>query len=509
LAATRSAASTRIAPIATDLPTTGRATTDLTGWGRAVRIPARLVQGEDLEAITRDAVLTRGLGRAYGDAALPPRPGACVAGSRFADRVLALDEERGVLRAEAGISLLRLHRLLLPRRLLVPVVPGTSLVTLGGMVAADVHGKNHHVAGSFGDHVRALRMRLADGRVLEAGCAAPGPPGHRAGCAAPGPPGHRAGCAAPGPPGHRAGCAAPGPPGQQAGAPEQEDLLRATIGGMGLTGHVLEVEIGLTRIPSPWMVEEREAFPDLDSLLAGLLRDSGRWPYTVAWADALARGSALGRGVVSRGRWAEPHEAPEGMPALGHGAPVPVDFPWLPRFGVALHNRLRLAATRGGRRTVSPYASFHPLDVVSDWNRMYGRHGFTQHQCVIPREAGTEPVRELFRVLARSGASSYLVVIKDFGREGRGLLSFPQPGITVCLDLPLADARTRPAVEALNEVVIAARGRIYLAKDQLTGPAQFRRLEPRLEAFAAARRRFDPERRLASALSVRLFGDPA
>lgn len=426
-----------------------------------MRLPARLVQGEDLEAITRDAVLTRGLGRAYGDAALPPRPGARIAGSRFADRVLALDEARGVLRAEAGISLLRLHRLLLPRRLVVPVVPGTAFVTLGGMVAADVHGKNHHVAGSFGDHVRALRMRLSGGEVREVR------------------------------------------------APEQEDLLRATIGGMGLTGHVLEVEIGLARIPSPWMVEEHEAFPDLERLLAGLLRDSARWPYTVAWADALARGPALGRGVVGRARWAEPHEAPEGVPVRGDGASIPVDLPWLPRFGVALHNRLRLAATRGGRRTVSPYASFHPLDVVGDWNRLYGRHGFTQHQCVIPREAGTEPVHELFRVLARTGASSYLVVIKDFGREGRGLLSFPQRGITVCLDLPLADARTRPAVEALNEVVIAAGGRIYLAKDQLTSAEQFRRLEPRLETFLAARRRFDPERRLASALAVRLFGDPA
>jgi len=450
-------------PIASELPASDLPLTELTGWGRAVRIPARLAQGEDLEALTRDAVLTRGLGRAYGDAALPPRPGARVAGSRLADRVLALDEERGVLRAEAGISLLRLHRLLLPRRLRVPVVPGTSLVTLGGMVASDVHGKNHHVAGSIGDHVRALRMRLADGTVVEAR------------------------------------------------GTEHEDLLRATIGGMGLTGHILEVEIGLARIASPWMIEENEAFPDLDSLLEGLARDSASWPYTVAWADALASGRSLGRGIVSRTRWAEPDEAREGTPNLGHGAPVPFDVPWLPRFGVALHNRLRFAlkGRQARPQTVSPYASFHPLDVLSEWNRVYGRHGFTQHQCVIPREAGAEPVHELFRVLARTGASSYLTVIKDFGSEGRGLLSFPRPGITVCLDLPLADRRTRPAVAALNEVVIAAGGRIYLAKDQLTTPEQFRRLEPRLEAFAAARRRFDPERRLASALSVRLFGDAA
>lgn len=436
---------------------------ELTGWGRAVRVPARLAEGEDLEALTRDAVLTRGLGRAYGDAALPPRPGARMAGSRFADRVLALDEARGVLRAEAGVALQRLHRLLLPRGWCVPVVPGTAQVTLGGMIAADVHGKNHHVAGSIGGHVRALRMRLADGSLVEAR------------------------------------------------APEHEDLLRATIGGMGLTGHVLEVELALARVPSPWLVEEHEAFPDLDALLAGLLRDGAKWTYTVAWADALAPGRARGRGIVSRARWAEPHEAPARLPSLGDGVPLPVDVPWLPRFGVALHNRLRYAvqARRRGPRVVSPFASFHPLDAVGDWNRAYGRHGFTQHQCVIPREAGSEPVRELFRVLERSGAPCYLVVIKDFASEGRGLLSFPRPGLTVCFDLPLADARTRDAVVALNEVVIAAGGRIYLAKDQLTDAAQFRRLEPRLDAFLAARRRFDPQGRLSSALAVRLFGDPA
>src|SRR5690606_36645559 len=322
-------------------------------------------------ALTRDAVLTRGLGRAYGDAALPPRPGARMAGARFADRVLALDETRGVLRAEAGISLQRLHRLLLPRGWRVPVVPGTAQVTLGGMVAADVHGKNHHVAGSIGGHVRALRMRLADGSIVEAREA------------------------------------------------EHADLLQATIGGMGLTGHVLEVELALARIASPWLVEEHEAFPDLDALLAGLLRDGAQWPYTVAWADALAPGRALGRGIVSRARWAEPHEAPARLPAFGDGASLPIDLPWLPRFGVALHNRLRYAAQarRRGPRVVSPFASFHPLDVVGDWNRLYGRHGFTQHQCVIPREAGSEPVRELFRVLGRSGAPCYLVVIKDFASE--------------------------------------------------------------------------------------------
>ena len=439
--------------------------TPLTGWGRAAPVPARFVLGEDLEALTREAVLTRGLGRAYGDAAMPPRAGATVAGSRFADRILALDEERGILRAEAGASLARVSALLLTRRLAIPVVPGTGFVTLGGMVAADVHGKNQHVAGSIGDHVRAVRLRLADGQIVDAR------------------------------------------------RPEQEPLLRATLGGMGLTGHILEVELRLDRIPSPWIVEERETCGDLESLLAALVRDGATWPFTVSWADALARGRSLGRGIVTRGRWARPDEAPAADPPQGLHVALPFDLPsWAlqPLSGRAF-NRLYLTAAAVGasRRIVSPAAFFHPLDALGDWNRVYGRRGFTQYQCVVPREAGTGPVVRLFEELHRRRVPSYLSVVKDFGRNGSGLLSFPRPGITVTLDVPLAGEETQQAIDALNRITIAAGGRVYLAKDLLTRPEHFRALEPRLDAFQEARRRFDPERRIGSALSVRLFGDGA
>ena len=442
-----------------------RGLTPLTGWGRAAAVPARFRLGEDLAALTRNAVLTRGLGRAYGDAAVPPRTGAIVAGSRFADRILALDEERGILRAEAGASLARISARLRTRRLAVPVVPGTGFVTLGGMVAADVHGKNHHVAGSIGDHVLAVRLGLADGEIVDAR------------------------------------------------GPEQQPLLRATLGGMGLTGHILEVELRLERIPSPWIVEERETCGDLESLLSVLVRDGADWPFTVSWADALARGRALGRGIVTRGRWARADEAPATDPPPGLHVALPFDLPsWAlrPLSGRAF-NRLYLTAAAAGarRRLVSPSAFFHPLDALGDWNRAYGRRGFTQYQCVIPREAGTAPVVRLFEELQRRSVPSYLSVIKDFGRHGTGLLSFPRPGITVTLDLPLAGAQTQHAIDALNRITIAAGGRVYLAKDLLTRPEHFRALEPRLDAFHEARRRFDPERRIGSALSVRLFGDVA
>ncbi len=439
--------------------------TPLTGWGRPAPVPARFLLGEDLEVLTRTAVLTRGLGRAYGDAAMPPSAGAVVAGSRFADRILALDEDRGILRAEAGASLARISALLRTRRLAVPVVPGTGFVTLGGMVAADVHGKNHHVAGSIGDHVLALRLRLGDGSIVELR------------------------------------------------PPADPEIWRATIGGMGLTGHILEVELRLDRIPSPWIVEERETCRDLDSLLDALVRDGGTWPFTVSWCDALARGRSLGRGVVMRGRWARPDEAPASDPPQGLHVALPFDLPsWTiqPLTGHAF-NRLYLTAAEIGahRRVVSPSAFFHPLDAVGDWNRAYGRRGFTQYQCVVPREAGTGPVVRLFEELHRRQVPCYLAVIKDFGRDGTGLLSFPRPGITVTLDIPLAGDETQHAVDALNRIVIAAGGRVYLAKDLLTRPEHFRALETRLDAFQAARHSLDPDRRIRSALSVRLFGDGA
>jgi FAD/FMN-containing dehydrogenase len=355
--------------------------------------------------------------------------------------------------------------LLLSRRLAIPVVPGTGFVTLGGMVAADVHGKNHHVAGSLGDHVLALRVRLADGEIVEL---------------------------------RRS---------------ERERLLRATTGGMGLTGHILEVELRLDRIPSPWIVEERELCGDLDSLLAALVRDGATWPYTVTWADALARGRSLGRGIVTRGRWARPDEAPTGDPPPGLHVALPFDLPsWAlqPLSGRAF-NRVYLTAAAIGarRRIVSPAAFFHPLDALGDWNRAYGRRGFTQYQCVVPREAGAGPVVRLFEELHRRRVPSFLSVIKDFGRDGPGALSFPRPGITVTLDIPLAGDETQHAVDALNRITIAAGGRVYLAKDLLTRPEHFRALEPRFDAFQDARRAADPALRIRSALSVRLFGDDA
>jgi FAD/FMN-containing dehydrogenase len=439
--------------------------TQLSGWGRTPVVEASERLSEDMLDVCREAVLTRGLGRSYGDASLPCRPGSTVASSRLADRVLSFDTTDGVLRAEAGFRLTSLDALVRPLGWASPVCPGTSWVTLGGMVASDVHGKNHHVAGTFGEHVRALRLLVADGRVLDVGPA------------------------------------------------DEPELFAATLGGMGLTGHILEVEVQLARTASAWIHIEEQPVANLDALIASLRAASRTWPYTVAWVDALARGASMGRGVVMQGRWAEPHEAPAHQPPSLREFRMPVDLPgWvLGRFSVKAFNEVfyhshRLRPRRG---IVHPMAFFYPLDACLDWNRMYGSRGLIQYQCVLPVADDTSVVRRFFETLTRIGGASFLTIVKDCGPEGRGLLSFPRSGVSVALDLPMRGAATQALVDALNELVIEAGGRIYLAKDALTRPEHFRAMEPRLEAFNAVRRAWDPDASLRSALSVRLLGDEA
>jgi FAD/FMN-containing dehydrogenase len=438
--------------------------TQLSGWGRLPVVAGREAAPEDLESGSRDARLARGLGRSYGDASLPADPRDRVVCTRRADRILAFDPATGVLRAEAGLSLLAIHRIFGPRGFASPVVPGTAYVTLGGMVASDIHGRNHHVAGCFGAHVRALRMRVADGRVLEV-------------------------------------------------TDESEpELFRATQGGMGLTGHVLEVEVALERIGSPWLVAKTRRVRDLDELQATLREESARWPHTAAWIDCTARGRRMGRGVLTLGRYAAAGEAPARPPLLRERVAMPVDLPgwvvapWSIRvFNAAVYHGLY---RERDDHVVHPQPFFHPLDSVRHWNRVYGRRGFAQYQCVIPGSGG-RGVERFFEVLTRMGGASPVSVLKNFGAEGRGVLSFPKPGTSVALDLPFRRGHTQALVDALNEVVIAEGGRIYLTKDALTRPEHLRAMETRLPRFAEIRRKWDPDGRLRSAQSRRLLGDAA
>jgi decaprenylphospho-beta-D-ribofuranose 2-oxidase len=437
----------------------------LAGWGRFPVVDGLVLKSEDLATISETATLSRGLGRSYGDSSLPARPDSPVADTTLADRLLGFDPASGLLRAEAGASLFDLNRLFLRRGWFVPVSPGTQFVTVGGMVASDVHGKNHHVDGCFGEHVRSLRLRVADGRIVECSDTV------------------------------------------------EQELFRATIGGMGLTGHILDVEFHMRAIPTPWILGESERIANLDAMVSGLKIAAKEWPMTVGWVDCLARGRSLGRGILMKGRWAEPNEAPDKPPAFKHRFRIPFEFPGIAlckpsmkAFNLAYYWKHIQHVRRG---IVHPDSFFYPLDSLDDWNLVYGRRGFTQYQCVLPHADDNGPARRFLELFVSGGGMGFLCVIKDCGAQGKGMLSFPRPGMSIAMDFPIHAVKTPVLVNRLNELVIAEGGRIYLTKDTFTRPEHFRAMEPRLEAFNAVRRKWDPQTRICSAQSVRLMGDHA
>ena len=445
-----------------EVPAAPAPTHPIAGWGN-VPVMGREHFGTDLERVSRDVVLSRGMGRSYGDSSLPPDDRPDVMNTRMADRILVFDRQTGRFRAEAGLTLKEINRLYLRRGYFSPVTPGTQYVTLGGMVAADVHGKGHHRAGCFGsNHVTALKLRVPDGRIVEC-------------------------------------------------SPQQdEELFWATVGGMGLTGHILEVEFTLKKIPSPWIWSKSQRIRDIDDFQEKLKESSTEWPYGVGWIDCLSRGKSMGRGILDVGRWADPSEVGDDVPAFKRRLSVPFNFPsWaLNGLTVRAFNTLyywkHQPRVKEGKR--HPESFFYPLDAILHWNRIYGKRGFTQYQCVLPNSAGRDSARRFLDVLTKKGGASFLCVIKDCGEEGRGLLSFPMPGISIALDIAIRD-NTQRLVDELNEIVMAEGGRIYLAKDTFTRPEHFAKMEPRLEQFTAFRNEWDPARRIRSAQSVRILGD--
>jgi FAD/FMN-containing dehydrogenase len=424
-------------------------------------LPGRELASENIELLSRGAVLSRGLGRSYGDSSLPADPEHKIINTTLANRILAFDAEAGVMRAEAGVSLAELNRVFMPRGWFTPVTPGTKYVTLGGMVASDVHGKNHHRDGCFGGHVRRLRMRLGSDDIVECSPS------------------------------------------------EHADLFWAAVGGMGLVGHILEVEFVLHRIPSQWIWMESERVRNIDEYLAGLTRAAGEWPMTMGWIDCLTQGKSLGRGILMAGRWATPEEVAGAELPPVRQVTLPVEFPnWVanPLSTRAFNTLYYYKHFRKQQRGLAtPEKFFYPLDALLHWNKGYGSRGFTQYQCVLPRAAGPSAVRELMQRLTRLGAASPVCVIKDCGPEGKGLLSFPLEGTSIAVDMAVSPDIQR-IVDSLNEFVIAAGGRIYLTKDRFTRADHFAAMEPRLPQFQAARDKWDPGRRLESAQARRLFG---
>ncbi len=384
-------------------------------------------------------VLPYGQGRSYGDSC--QNPGGILLATARLNRFMSFDRQSGVLRCEAGVTLNDILRLVVPQGWFLPVTPGTRFVSVGGAIANDVHGKNHHRAGTFGRHVLAFELLTSDGQ--------------------------------------RRRCA----------PDEHASLFRATIGGLGLTGLITWAELQLRPVRNPWMAVETIPFGSLDHFFALAEASVDAFEYTVAWVDCLASGRDLGRGVFMRGNHA---------PAQLNGATrstgrqrvrIPFDLPEfaLNHLTVGTFNRLYFHRHRGReRRALVHYQPFfYPLDSIGDWNRIYGRRGFLQYQCVVPYRDNHRAIADLLRTIAASGQGSFLSVLKTFGdMRSPGMLSFPRPGVTLALDFPYRGKTTLTLLERLDAIVRNADGAVYPAKDARMSAHSFQTYYPHWEQFA-------------------------
>lgn len=440
---------------------------ELSGWGLFPRAVCRVAPAtpERLRALLRDRdappVIARGAGRAYGDAALLSDGLVCTVPLGGEVRI---DPRTGTLRAPAGVSVDAANRAALAAGHFLPVLPGTGAVTLGGAVAADIHGKNHHVDGSIGRHVRSLVVRTGDGRA------------------------------------------------RRTSRTLHAERFLTTIGGMGLTGVIEEVELDLRPVDSAWIEVEERATASLAETIDALLEAEMRSPYAVAWIDALAPDRGFGRGFVSAGRHADRGALPPELRPRPWETPEPEPLPFPPggdgllfRGGVRVLNALRHRAARArhGVRIVPWTRYFFPLDRLEGWNRFYGKRGFRQHQCLLPPARAAEGVEGILLALVASGHPPTLAVLKGCGPGGESGMSFPRPGLTLALDLPRRRGLDE-ALAAVDRIVAEQGGRIYLAKDAGVDPAVFAATTPELPAFRAALARLEPGRRFRSDLALRL-----
>jgi len=434
----------------------------LVGWGRTspsmsdVLSPAT----EDLVAqdlAQADRVIARGLGRSYGDAA--QLSGGVVLNNRSLGGIGAIATD-GVVTIGAGVSIDELLNVTIPLGWFIPVTPGTRQVTIGGAIAADVHGKNHHRDGSLGDHV--LEMRLVTPRGI-----------------------------------------------LTVSPTNEPDVFWATIGGMGLTGIVTTVTMRLLKIETDKVLVDTTRFANLDDVMAAMVGGDDEYRYSVAWVDCMTKGSSMGRAILTRGEHATRRDVTN--PSLVAPGPARLRVPFNAPSGLLNPLTIRLfneawfrsapSLREGEEQSLGTF--FHPLDGVGDWNRLYGRRGFVQYQFAVS-DAQAECVVRAIERLSSSGVPSFLAVLKRFGPANHGHLSFPISGWTLALDLPVGPAALPDVLDDLDEMVIEAGGRVYLAKDSRLNPEAVRVMYPRLPEFLEIKNRVDPRHQLASDLARRL-----
>ncbi len=437
----------------------------LSGWGNYPANQAIVERPERFHQLHVDAknIIARGLGRSYGDAALNTDRDVIL--MERLNRFLAFDEKTGVLKAEAGTSLEEILETFIPRGWFLPVTPGTKYVTLGGCLAADIHGKNHHVDGTFGAHVNEFELLLANGSKRRC-------------------------------------------------SPKQNpELFWGTVGGMGLTGIITEMALQLIPIETAYMQVQHHFAKNLDAVLAILENKQLDDRYSVAWIDCLSGGENFGRSIVMNAH----HAAKKDLPAhisdpyqikASKKISLPFYFPawalnsWSVRAFNSLYCKIQKSKTSPFLLDYDRY--FYPLDSINHWNRLYGKQGFLQYQFVVPFKTAQEALHVILGEFVKSKRASFLAVLKRFGSESEGFLSFPKEGYTLALDLPISGPELFPFLDHLDNLVLKYEGRGYLAKDARMQPETFRSMYPRFNAWQKIKADVDPEDKFSSDLSRRL-----
>jgi decaprenylphospho-beta-D-ribofuranose 2-oxidase len=427
----------------------------ISGWGNYPQQDAQLLtpsSGVSLNAAVKleGSLIPRGMGRSYGDSANAPK----VLQTSYYDNFLEFDVKTGTLTAEAGITLREILKIIVPRGWFLPATPGTSYVTLGGAIASDVHGKNHHSSGTFGQHVKSISMMLGTGEVVTTS------------------------------------------------EDENPDLFHATCGGMGLTGVIISATLQLIPIRSS-LINQKTIKADCIEAACEAFEDNFTATYSVAWIDCLAKGKSLGRSVLMLGEHAE-----KGNLELDIKNPVSVPF----NSPSVLLNSVTMKTFNGAywhkakhnhTHTVPLMSYFYPLDAIGNWNKLYGKSGFLQFQCVIPKDDGIANMRKLLTEIAESGEGSFLAVLKQFGKANNNLLSFPTEGYTLALDFKLT-ASAITTLRRLEQIVVGVGGRIYLTKDAVMQEVTFKATYPKWEEFESVRERYGAIGKFSSAQSKRL-----
>lgn len=452
-------------------PLSWSASKPLWGWGRYPRVNVKsthLTSERDAQSAWEEILHTPerglgiGLGRSYGDSGIPTPNGSALH-FRSMDRVLDFDRESGWVTCEAGVSIYHLIQEFLPQGFFPPVVPGTQFVTVAGALCNDIHGKNHHHDGTFADHVREVRILTAQGEIVSCD------------------------------------------------ASQHQELFWATAGGLGLTGLILSLKLKLTPVGGAGIEMESIRVKNLDHFFEVSAESKG-FTHTVSWIDCVAQGAQLGRGIFMRGRHSEQQPKPRLLGRMAAAVSPLLNVPFsMPNFmlnplSIRAFNEVyfRKHPARLLTQTVGYEPFFFPLDFVRNWNRIYGRRGFLQYQLVLPHEPDHRGIRKVLDEITQTGMGSFLAVIKEFGEQRHGGLSFPRPGVTLALDFPNYGRSLFELFQRLDRVVMDAGGRVYLGKDARLPIEHFRVMYPEWEAWLEVRRRWDPDQRLRSGMSERL-----